>query len=256
MDLGLAKKRILVIGVANEKSIAWGVAEALHRAGAELTLTYVNEAIERRLRPLADSIGCKNVLPCDVSSDSELDNLFSEIESRWGTIDGVVHSVAFADREDLQGRACEISRKGFQIALDISAYSLIAVAGRAQKLMPNGGSIITMSYLGSERVVDNYNIMGVAKAALEASVRYLAYDLGSQNIRINALSAGPIKTLAASGIPRFKELLAKFADRAPLKRNTTQEDIAGTAVFLLSPLAVGMTGETVFVDCGYNIMAV
>jgi enoyl-[acyl-carrier protein] reductase I len=247
-------KKILVLGVANERSIAWTMSQALHREGAELAFTYVNEAIERRVRPLAESIACPNVLKCDVQSDAELDSLFGELESRWGTIDGIIHSVAFAEREDLQNRFSRTTRKGFQLALDVSAYSLVAVAGRAQSLMKSGGSIVTLSYLGAERVVTNYNVMGVAKAALESSVRYLAADLGEANIRINAISAGPIKTLAASGIPHFKELLAAFAEKAPLKRNVTLEDVAQTGLFFLGPWSSGITGETTYVDCGFNIM--
>ncbi|MCB0317941.1 MAG: enoyl-ACP reductase [Bdellovibrionales bacterium] len=249
-----AGKKILVLGVANQKSIAWAISEALHKQGAELAFTYVNEAIEKRLRPLAESINCETVLPCDVASDEELDNLFAELESRWGKIDGIVHSVAYAEREDLGRPFYETSRKGFATALDISAYSLVAVAGRAQKLMTDGGSIITLSYLGAERVVKNYNIMGVAKAALGACVRYLAAELGQNNIRVNAISAGPIKTLAASGIPEFKKLLAEFAERAPLRRNTSLEDVANTALFYLGNMGSGISGETTYVDCGFNIM--
>jgi enoyl-[acyl-carrier protein] reductase I len=249
-----AGKKVLILGVANERSIAWGIAQALHKEGAELAFTYVNEAIEKRVRPLAESINCGNVLPCDVQIDSELDNLFVELKSRWGTLDGVVHSVAFAERADLQKPFSQTSRDGFRLALDVSAYSLVAVAGRAQEMMTNGGSIITLTYLGSQRAVTNYNVMGVAKAALEASVRYLSADLGQKNIRVNALSAGPIKTLAASGIPQFKELLAAFAEKAPLKRNVTQEDVANTALYYLSNLSSGVTGEVTYVDCGFNIV--
>ena len=231
------------------------MSQALHREGAELAFTWVNEAIEKRLRPLAESINCPNVLPCDVQSDEQLNHLFAELESRWGSIDGIIHSVAYAEREDLQCRFAQTSRKGFQLALDVSAYSLIAVAGRAQALMKErGGAIVTLSYLGAERVVSNYNVMGVAKAALESSVRYLAADLGEFNIRVNALSAGPIKTLAASGIPHFKELLAQFAAKAPLRRNVTLEDVAQTGLYLVGPMSSGVTGETIYVDCGFNIM--
>lgn len=248
-------KKFLVLGVANKKSIAWAISEALHREGAELCFTYVNEAIEKRVRPLAEELACPNVLPCDVQSDEELDNLFAELESRWGTLDGIVHSVAFAEREDLANRFSQTSRAGFQTALDVSAYSLIAVSGRAEKLMrENGGSILTLSYLGASRVVKNYNVMGVAKSALESSVRYLADDLGPSQIRVNAISAGPIKTLAASGIPKFKELLAEFAERAPLRRNVTLEDVANSALYLLGPLSSGVTGEVTYVDCGFNIL--
>ena len=250
-------KKVLVLGVANKKSIAWGITEALVAGGATVALTYMNDAIEKRVRPLADEISCETVLPCDVQSDESLDNLFAELESRWGSIDGIVHSVAFAEKEDLSNPFSQTSRAGFQLALDISAYSLVAVAGRGAKLMSDGGSIITLSYLGAERVVSNYNVMGVAKAALEASVRYLAEDLGgTKGIRVNAISAGPIKTLAASGIPEFKKLLSDFAEKAPLKRNVTQEDVANTAQYLLSDLSSGVTGETIYVDGGYNIMGI
>lgn len=257
MMTSFSGKKILILGVANERSIAWSIAQALHKQGAELAFTYVNEAIEKRLRPLAEELKCPNVFPCDVQSDSELDNLFSELESRWGRIDAIVHSIAFADREDLLGRFSRTSRKGFQLALDVSAYSLIGISARAENLMKeHGGSILTMTYLGAERVVSNYNIMGVAKAALEASVRYLASDLGSSKIRVNAISAGPIKTLAASGIPHFKELLSAFAEKAPLKRNVSTEDVANTALFFLSEQSSGITGEITYVDCGFNIMGV
>lgn len=248
-------KKVLILGVANERSIAWGIAQALHKEGAELAFTYVNQAIEKRLRPLAESLGATAVFPCDVQSDQEIDNLFAELQSRWGVLDGVVHAIAFANSDDLKNRFSHTTRAGFQLALDVSAYSLIAVAHRAEKLMKgSGGSIVTLTYLGSQRVVTNYNIMGVAKAALEASVRYLAADFGPSNIRVNAISAGPIKTLAAAGIPQFRELLSAFAERAPLKRNVTVEDVAKTASFYLSELSSGVTGETTYVDCGFNIL--
>ena len=248
-------KKYLVLGVANDKSIAWGITQALHNGGAKVCLTYLGDALKKRVVPLAESIGCTDVLPCDVQSDEDLDNLFAELERRWGTIDGIIHSVAFADRADLQNRFSKTSRAGLKLALDISAYSLIAVAGRAEKLMSEkGGSILTLSYLGAERVVKNYNVMGVAKAALEASVKYLADDLGQSRIRVNAISAGPIRTLAASGIPQFRDMLAKFAETAPLRRNVTQEDVAGTAQYFLSDLSSGVTGEVTYVDCGFNIL--
>ena len=248
-------KKVLVLGVANERSIAWGIAEALHKEGAELAFNYLNEALERRVRPLADSLGCKNVLPCDVQHDDQIDLMFEELKSRWGTIDAVVLSLAYADKEDLTNRFVNTTRKGFQTALDISAYSLVAVTKRALPLMSEkGGSILTMTYLGAERVVQNYNVMGVAKAALEASVRYLASDLGEFNIRVNAISAGPIKTLAAAGIPQFRDMLSAFAEKAPMKRNVTQADVANTGLYLLGPLGSGVTGEVVYVDCGFNIM--
>ena len=250
-----AGKKFLVFGVANERSLAWGITQALHREGAKLGFTYVNEAIERRLRPLAESLSSELILPCDVQSDEQLDKVFAEVESKWGSIDGVIHSVAFADGEDLKNRFSRTSRKGFQLALDVSAYSLIAVAGRAEALMrAQGGSIITLSYLGAERVVPNYNVMGVAKAALESAVRYLAADLGPQNIRVNAISAGPVKTLAASGIPHFRDMLNSFAEKPPLRRAITQEDVANSGLYLLGSLSSGVTGETIYVDSGFNIL--
>jgi len=249
-------KKVLVLGVANKKSIAWTITETLAKQGADIALTYMNEAIEKRVRPLAASIECDTILKCDVQSDEDLDKLFADLESKWGKIDAIVHSVAFADREDLQKPFSETSRAGFALAMDISAYSLVAIAGRAKKLMTEGGSIVTMTYLGSERVVKNYNVMGVAKAALESSVRYLSADLGEKGIRVNAVSAGPVKTLAASGIPGFKELLAKFEEVSPLKRNVSLEDVAGTAQYFLSPLSSGVTGEVTYVDCGFSTIGI
>ena len=249
-----AGKKILILGVANEKSIAWSIASALHEQGAEIALTYPNEAIEKRVRPLAESIGCENVLPCDVQSDVAVAALFTELESRWGKLDGVVHSIAFAERDDLLNRFSQTSRQGFRTALEVSAFSLVQIAGKAAAMMNEGGSIITLSYLGAMRVVPNYNVMGVAKAALEACVRYLSVDLGESGIRVNALSAGPIKTLAAAGIPQFKDRYAGFCEKAPLKRNVTLEDVAGSALYLLGPQSSGVTGETLYVDCGYSIV--
>ncbi|MCB0310020.1 MAG: enoyl-ACP reductase [Bdellovibrionales bacterium] len=248
-------KKYLILGVANEKSIAWGITSALHQAGAEIALTYANDVLEKRVRPLAEKIQCEHVFPCDVQIDQQIDALISELENRWGELDGIVHSVAYAERDDMQNRFSLTSREGFKLALDVSAYSLVAIAGRAQGLLgKTGGSVLTLSYLGAERVITNYNVMGVAKAALEASVRYLAADLGQFNIRVNAISAGPLKTLAASGIPQFKTLLAQFAERAPLRRNVTQEDVARAALFYLGPDSMGITGETTYVDCGFSIM--
>lgn len=250
-------KKILLLGIANERSIAYGIAQALIEHGAELALTYVNEAIEKRVRPIAQELGCKLVLPCDVQSDAEIDALIAQLGTTWGRIDGIVHSIAFADRADLQNPFHKTSREGFKLALDVSAYSLVALAGRALPLMrEHGGSIITLSYLGAERAVKNYNVMGVAKAALESAVRYLAFELGESNIRVNAISAGPIKTLAASGIPHFKELLSQFAASAPLKRNVSLEDVAGTALYLLSPLSSGVTAEVTHVDCGFSTVGI
>jgi len=248
-------KKALIFGVANERSIAWGIAQKLHEEGAELAFTYVNQAIEKRLRPLAESLGCSHVYPCDVQNDQEIANLYSELGAKWGKIDALVHSVAFANGDDLKCRFVDTSRAGFALALDVSAYSLIAVARGALPLMKeNGGTILTLSYLGAQRVVQNYNVMGVAKAALESSVRYLAADLGQEKIRVNAISAGPIKTLAAAGIPNFRELLGSFEQRSPLRRNVTQDDVAKSSLFYLSDLSSGITGETTYVDCGYNIL--
>jgi enoyl-[acyl-carrier protein] reductase I len=250
----LAGKKFLVLGVANQKSIAWAISEKLAANGAQLAFTYVNEAIEKRVRPLAETIPGSLVLPCDVGSDEEIDRLFEELGERFGKIDGVLHSVAYAEREDLARPFSQTSREGFRTALEISAYSLVALAGRAVSLMPDGGSILTLSYLGAGRAVPNYNVMGVAKAALESSVRYLAADLGTHGIRVNAISAGPIKTLAASGIPHFKELLAQFAEKAPLRRNVSLEDVAKTGLYFFSDMSSGVTGEVTFVDCGFNII--
>jgi enoyl-[acyl-carrier protein] reductase I len=249
-------KRFLIIGVANERSIAWSIAQALHREGAQLGFTFVNEAIEKRLLPLAESIGSRAVFRCNVQNDEELASVAESITSTWGSLDGVVHSVAYAEQEDLKNRFVETSRQGFQTALDVSAYSLIAVSRHLLPLMRSGGTILTLTYLGSQRVVSNYKVMGVAKAALEATVRYLAADLGPENIRVNAISAGPIKTLAAAGIPKFKELLSQFAEMAPLKRNVTTEDVANAALFYLSPMSGGITGECTYVDCGFNVMGI
>jgi len=247
-------KKVVVFGVANKKSIAWGIAQSLTEQGAELCLTYPNDAMKKRVEPLAEELGCNTVLECDVQSDEHLDKVFAELKDKWGTLDGVVHSVAFANRDDLSNPFSETSRAGFHLAMDISAYSLVTITNRAKHLMPNGGSIIALTYLGAERIVPNYNVMGVAKAALEASVRYLAGDLGKDNIRINGISSGPIKTLAASGIPKFRDLLNQFADTAPLKRTTDVEDVAKTALFLLSDMSSGITAETLYVDCGFNKM--
>jgi enoyl-[acyl-carrier protein] reductase I len=248
-------KKGVVFGVANEKSIAWAIAKALKEEGAELAFTYAGEVLEKRVRPLAESVGSRIVLPCDVSDDTQIDSVFEKIKNEWGGLDILIHSVAFAKREELKGEFVDTSREGFKLALDISAYSLVALARRAVPLMEGrGGSILTMTYYGSEKVVRNYNVMGVAKAALEASVRYLAPDLGQKGIRINAISSGPIKTLAAMGISGFKDILDIVETKAPLKRNVTQEDVARTALYLSSDLSSGVTGEIVYVDSGFNIM--
>jgi enoyl-[acyl-carrier protein] reductase I len=248
-------KRGIIFGVANDKSIAWGVAQQLHAAGAELAFTYLNEALEKRVRPLAESLGSQIILPCDVGSDDEISAVFSQLEQKWGTLDFVVHAVAFANREDLKNPFSQTSREGFALAMDVSAYSLVAMTRCALPLMPQGGSIITMTYLGAMMAVPGYNVMGVAKAALESSVRYLAAELGPRNIRVNAVSAGPIKTLAASGVGNFKEKLHIMEVRSPLRRTVTQEEVGKASLYLLSDLASGVTGEVHYVDGGFNISA-
>jgi len=248
-------KRGVIFGVANDKSIAWGVAQQLHEAGAELAFTYLNDALEKRVRPLAASLGSQIILPCDVASDDEIASVFKELEAQWGTIDFVVHAVAFANREDLKNPFSQTSREGFTLAMDISAYSLIPMTRYALPLMEQGGSIVTMSYLGAMMAVPDYNVMGVAKAALESSVRYLAAELGGQGVRVNAVSAGPIKTLAASGIGNFKEKLRVMEERCPLKRTVNQEEVGKSTLYLLSDLSTGVTGEVHYVDGGFNISA-
>ena len=248
-------KRGVIFGVANDKSIAWGVAQQLHEAGAELAFTYLNEALEKRVRPLAESLDSKIILPCDVGTDAEIEAVFKELEKEWGTIDFVVHAVAFANREDLKNPFSQTSREGFNLAMDISAYSLLPMTRYAIPLMPEGGSIVTMSYLGAVMAVPDYNVMGVAKAALEASVRYLAAELGPRKIRVNAVSAGPIKTLAASGIGNFKKKLHTMEERSPLRRTVTQDEVGKSSLYLLSDLATGVTGEVHYVDGGFNISA-
>jgi enoyl-[acyl-carrier protein] reductase I len=251
----MAGKRGVIFGVANDKSIAWGIAQQLHAAGAELAFTYLNEALEKRVRPLAGSLGSTIILPCDVGSDEEIASVFIELERQWGSIDFVVHAVAFANREDLKNPFSQTSREGFLLALDISAYSLVAMTRYALPLFKGGGSIVTMSYLGAVMAVPDYNVMGVAKAALESSVRYLAAELGQRNIRVNAVSAGPIKTLAASGVGNFKEKLHIMEERSPLRRTVTQEEVGKASLYLLSDLASGVTGEVHYVDGGFNISA-
>lgn len=248
-------KRGVIFGLANDKSIAWGVAQQLREAGAELAFTYLNEALEKRVRPLAESLGSKVILPCDVGSDEQIEAVFSELKERWGSIDFVVHAVAFANRDDLKNPFHQTSREGFQLALDVSAYSLLPMTRYALPLMKDGGSIVTMSYLGAMRAVPGYNVMGVAKAALEASVRYLAYELGEQGVRVNAVSAGPIKTLAASGVANFKEKLRIMEERAPLKRLVTQDEVGKATLYLLSDLSSAVTGEIHYVDGGFSIAA-
>jgi enoyl-[acyl-carrier protein] reductase I len=251
----MAGKRGVIFGVANDKSIAWGIAQQLHAAGAELAFTYLNEALEKRVRPLASSLGSTVILPCDVASDTDIAAVFKELQEQWGTIDFVVHAVAFANREDLKRPFSQTSREGFALAMDISAYSLVAMTRCALPLMPEGGSIVTMSYLGAVMAVPDYNVMGVAKAALESSVRYLAAELGAQKIRVNAVSAGPIKTLAASGVGNFKEKLHIMEERSPLRRTVSQEEVGKASLYLLSDLSTGVTGEIHYVDGGFNISA-
>ena len=250
----LQGKRGLIVGLANADSIAWGITQVAHQQGAQLGFTYLNAAIEKRMRPLAEGIGAAFIEPCDVNDEASLDALFQKIAQEWGGLDFLVHSVAFAQREDLMGRFCDTSRQGFLTALETSAYSLVALSRRAQPLMKEGGSIVTLSYYGAEKAVQNYNVMGVAKAALEASVRYLALDLGPQNIRVNAISAGAIKTLSARGIHGFSEMLHLTQERAPLKRCLSALEVGRSAAFLLSDQASAITGETLHVDCGYNIV--
>ncbi len=246
-------KRGIIFGVANKKSIAWGIAQQLKEAGAEIAFTYLNEALEKRVRPLAESLGSEVILPCDVQDEPQLDAVFAELEKRWGKIDFVVHAVAFANRDDLKNPFSQTSREGFQLALDVSAYSLVSMTRAALPIMNEGGSIITMSYLGAMRAIPGYNIMGVAKAALEASVRYLAAELGVKGIRVNAISAGPIKTLAASGVGNFNDKLRVMESRSPLKRTITQDEVGKASLYLLSDLASGVTGEIHYVDGGFSI---
>lgn len=250
----LQGKKGLILGVANDKSIAWGISQLASEHGAQLAFSYQGEVLKKRVEPLAESVNSKVILECDVTSDESLDALFEKIEKEFGTLDFIVHSVAFADKNELKGSICNTSRANFKNSMDISCYSLIAIAQRAQKVMKNGGSIVTLTYYGAEKVIPNYNIMGVAKAALESSVQYLAAHMGEHNIRVNAISAGPIKTLAASGIGDFKTVLSFNEQNTPLKKNVTQREVGGTALFLLSELANGVTGENIHCDAGYHVM--
>jgi len=247
-------KRGLIMGVANDKSIAWGITQYLHAQGAELAFTFQGEALEKRVRPLASSVGADLILPCDVSNMQSIDDTFAALEKQWGTIDFVVHAIAFSDKEELKGKYIDTSLENFLNTMNVSVYSFTAVAKRAAKLMTKGGSMLTLTYLGAERVTPHYNVMGVAKAALEASIKYLAVDLGGDNIRVNAISAGPIKTLAAMGIGDFRYILKWNELNSPLKRNTTIEDVGGAGLFLLSDLGQGTTGENMHVDCGYHVV--
>jgi len=254
MGIVVGKKGI-IFGVANDHSLAWYCAKALHEEGAELAFTYQGEVLERRVKPLADSVGSKFVEPCDLGDDEQIEQVFAKLKEQWGTIDFLIHAVAFANKEDLEGHFVDTSRKGFQLALDISAYTLTAVAKHAAPMMNgNGGSIVTLTYYGAEKVVPHYNVMGVAKAALEASVRYLASDLGEKSIRVNAISAGPVRTLAAMGIAGFRDMLKYVEQKAPLKRNVQAQEVGKTALYFVSDLSSGVTGEVVHVDCGYSIL--
>jgi len=249
-----SQKTAVVFGLANKRSIAWAIAQKLQEAGWRLAITYQNERLEQEAKDLiADLPGAAGFM-CDVSSDEQIKKLFEQLKEKYGTLQGIVHSVAFAPAEELKGEFVNTSREGFRIAHDISVYSLVAVSRAAAPLMTEGGGIVTLSYFGAEKVVPRYNVMGVAKAALEASVRYLASDLGPKGIRVNAISAGPIKTLAARGIANLGDMLKAHADRAPLRRNVDPAEVGGAAVFLLSSAGSGITGETIYVDCGYNIM--
>ena len=247
-------KRGLIMGLANDRSLAWGIAKKLSEAGAELAFSYQGEAMEKRVRPLAESLGAQNLFDCDVSDMESLDALFAALAIRWETIDFVVHAIGFSDKNELRGRYADTSLDNFLMTMNISVYSFTAIAQRAAKMMPNGGALLTLSYYGAEKVVPHYNVMGVAKSALETSVQYLAVDLGRDNIRVNAISAGPIKTLAASGIGDFRLILKWNEYNSPLKRNVTIEDVGGAALYLLSDLSSGVTGETHHVDAGYHVV--
>jgi len=251
----LAGKRGLIMGVANERSLAWGIAAACAAQGAELAFTYQGEAIEKRVRPLAASVGSDLLAPCDVAEDGSIDAAFAAVAARWDRLDFLVHAIGYADKQYLRGRYLDTPRAAFLQAMDISCYSFTAVTRRATEMMPPGGSVLTLTYLGAEKVVPHYNVMGLAKAALEASVRYLAADLGKSQIRVNAISAGPIRTLAAAGgIGDFRYILRWNQYNAPIARNVTIEDVGGAGVYLLSDLASGVTGEVHHVDCGYHIV--
>jgi enoyl-[acyl-carrier protein] reductase I len=250
----MAGRRGLVMGVANDHSIAWGMAKMAHEHGAELAFTYQGDSFERRVRPLAESAGSDIVLPCDVTDAASLDAVFDTIKESWGGLDFVLHAVAFSDKEELKGRYIDTSRDNFLQSLEVSCYSFTAVAQRAAPLMQPGGSLVTLTYSGAERVMPNYNVMGVAKAALEASVRYLATDLGKDGIRVNAISAGPMRTLAGSAIASARTVFKWQGEHAPLRRNVTLEDLGGAGVYLMSDLSAGVTGEVMYVDSGYNVI--
>ncbi|MEL6598263.1 MAG: enoyl-ACP reductase FabI [Pseudomonadota bacterium] len=250
----MAGKRGLIMGVANDKSIAWGIAQACHEAGAEIAYTYQGEALGKRVKPLADQTGSDIVLPCDVTDEASMDAVFDTLKERWGKLDFVVHAIGFSDKNELRGRYVDTSRANFAMSMDISIYSFTAIVQRAEKMMPDGGSCLTLTYYGAEKVMPHYNVMGVAKAGLEASVKYLAMDLGPKGIRVNALSAGPIKTLAASGIGDFRYILKWNELNSPLRRNVTTTDVGKAGMYLLSDLSSGVTGENHHVDAGYHVV--
>ncbi len=247
-------KRGLIMGLANDRSLAWGVAKALADQGAELAFSYQGEALEKRVRPLAEQLGSNLLIDCDVSSMDALDQAFAELQAKWDNLDFVVHAIGFSDKNELRGKFVDTSLDNFLLTMNISVYSFIAVTQRARPMMKPGGSILTLTYYGAEKVIPHYNVMGVAKAGLEASVKYLAMDLGPENIRVNAISAGPIKTLAASGIGDFRYILKWNEYNSPLRRNVTIEDVGGAGLYLLSDLASGVTGEIHHVDAGYNVV--
>ncbi len=250
----LAARKGLVMGVANDRSLAWGIARAANAHGAELAFTYQGETLEKRVQPLAESVGSSLVLPCDVTDESSVETTFAAVADQWGGLDFVIHAIAYSDKEELKGQYLDTSRENFLNTLDISCYSFTAICRRASALLNEGGSLITLTYAGAERVVPHYNVMGVAKAALEASVRYLAVDLGKASVRVNGISAGPIKTLAASGIGDFRYILKWNEYNSPLRRNITIDDVGGAALFLLSDLGSGVTGEVHHVDAGYHVI--
>ncbi len=248
----LKGKKILITGVANDWSMAWAIAQRAHEMGAEIAMPYAMPNLEKRVRPLAESVGAKFVQECNVQNDEQMDKLFADIGAEWGHLDGVLHAIAFSDKNELTGRYTDTTRENFKNTMDISVYSLVDLTRRAAKLMTDGGSVVALTYFGGEKSVPNYNVMGVAKSALDSSVRYLASDLGAQNIRVNAISAGPIMTLASSGVGGFKAMLRLNAEQTPLRRNMTLNDVSGAAAYLFSDLSSGVTGEVHHVDCGYS----
>ena len=255
VNSNIMKNKIgVIMGVANDRSLAWGITKALADNGADIILTYQGEALKKRIIPLSEKVNAKHIVECDVSNEESIKNTFDEIHNKYGKIDFIVHAIAFSDKEELKGKYIETSRKNFLQTLDISCYSFTAVANYASKIMNDGGSMVTLSYYGAEKVIPHYNVMGIAKAALEASVMYLAADLGGRDIRVNAISAGPVKTLAASGIGDFRYILKWNEYNAPLKRNTNLNDVGGAALYLLSNLATGTTGEVLHVDSGYHVV--